>query len=247
MFRVMSTKIQDIPECECEVIIVPAEKFGGSTDSSPDKVDYNSHDLAPTRVPIQRIPKTSLFTGIYFKLFMKRFPSGVVSWTDVTNRQGSNYIEIDMNPGNLLHYREGEKWDNDTQWMFRPTEYPNWYTWENRVLSNAIITWSFEEVGGGYHIIASRVADDTARYGVGGRWRDHALWKPVPVEGSSDNYYKIVNKNFPDGTITYTEKKYGDYSHYIQVDIKPENVPHYQHDGKWLDDSLFLFGLRDPN
>lgn len=54
-------------------------------------------------------------------------------------------------------------------------------------------------------------------------------------------YYQLINKNYPNGTITWTEKKYGDFSHYIQVDSNPDNRENYGIGEKWYFDSLFEF------
>lgn len=43
------------------------------------------------------------------------------------------------------------------------------------------------------------------------------------------------------GTITWTEKKYGNYSHYIQVDTNIEHWEHYRTGEKWDSDSQFEF------
>jgi len=122
---------------------------------------------------------------------------------------------------------------------------PGWYELRNKVIFDGITTWSYAKIGGGYHIIVSRKKADVRHLSPGGQWRVHALWKPIKMK-NEDNYYKLQNKNFLTGTITWTENKYRGVSHYIQVDVKPEHVGnYYEPGGKWYDDALFSFASVD--
>lgn len=96
----------------------------------------NKTDLRNSSVPIFRIAGTDLFTGIYYKVKMPKFPEGFVIYTEATDKDDAHFIQIDLNPKNLPHYEQTAKWEKDAQWMFRPTEDPDWYQWDNRVSLN---------------------------------------------------------------------------------------------------------------
>jgi len=197
--------------------------------------DFSSSKLSrqAKTIKVKSIQGTSLFTGIYYKLRNKRFPSGIVTYTS------HNFLQIDLDPKQIPLYDRGEKWYHDDQWVFmEDPNYPGWYEIKNKVIFDGVTTWSSKKIGSGYHIVLIRKQEDVKQLSIG-VYHMNVLWQPVKMKDS--DYYKLKNKNYPNGTITWTEQKYRNVSHYIQVDLNPEHVNYYEPGQKWHDDALFSF------
>lgn len=81
-----------------------------------------TNDYSPNfSVPIQKIPGSNLYTGVYYRIKMPLFPSGVVTLTNAEDGNYAQYLQIDLNPENLIHYSKGRKWYKDSQFMFAPS------------------------------------------------------------------------------------------------------------------------------
>jgi len=79
---------------------------------------------------------------MFYRVGMKKFPTGWVTWTDrkTLDRQ-NNYVQIDINPNNLPHYKEAEKWDPDVQWTFAPSNNKDgFFTFRNKQDLKALTT-----------------------------------------------------------------------------------------------------------
>jgi len=133
-------------------------------------------------IKVKSIPGTSLYTGIYYKLTNRRFPSGIVTYTSQTNAAGANFLQIDLDPAQIPLYDRGQKWYHDDQWIFmEDPSYPGWYEIKNKVIFDGVTTWSYKKIGSGYHIVLSRKQEDVKRLSSGSH-HINALWQPIKIK-----------------------------------------------------------------
>lgn len=95
-------------------------------------------------VPLVNIPGTALYTGIYYKVGLKAFPHGWLTWTS-----GANYIEVELDPSQLPKYEEAQPFQYDNQWSFGISESDLGYTLMNRGKPLGSLIWVNAEVGSG--------------------------------------------------------------------------------------------------
>jgi hypothetical protein len=75
----------------------------------------------------------------------------------------------------------------------------------------------------------------------GGSLYSTTLVQVIKTDENSDFKYQLKFKEYPEGAITWTETKYGDYNHYIQISENSEHIQKYQKGGEFYDDTLFTF------
>lgn len=206
----------------------PAD-FDGSNDITPS---CNCSSSQP-----ESIPGTELKTRTYYRLGLKRFPSGIVTWTQEGTSQW-NYVQIDNDPTHKSKYRLGQEWYKDTLWQFIPVDNcgvtTGWYTLRNGGRPGALWTW-FGEYGENnrYIVVDKRYQDRT----------EDILLRPVKVTNGDQVYYQLQMKSKTEAVVTWTEKKYGDKgSHYLQFDWSYS--PKYSVGGEWFHDTLFTAELQ---
>lgn len=95
-------------------------------------------------VPLVKIRGTKLYTGIYYKVGMKAFPQGWITWT---NR--ANYIEVELDPSQLPKYEEGQPFQYDNQWSFGISESDLGYIFMNRAKPLGSLLWVNAETASG--------------------------------------------------------------------------------------------------
>lgn len=67
------------------------------------------------------IPQTNLFSEVYYRLTMLRYPKGVVSLTNQTDSNGAYLLQIDYDPDNRELYLEGGEREFQDQWKLIPS------------------------------------------------------------------------------------------------------------------------------
>jgi hypothetical protein len=201
---------------------------------------HAAHEVAsPNLMPVSKINGTELYSGIFYKMGMKRFPEGWVTWTNELDGDGSNFVQIDLDAKHFPLYETGRSYEYDNQWLFGETETPGYYTFMNRGILNGLATLSFTKKGSGNLLSLATTTEQVTRLSKGGNLRDDAMWAPTAT--NEENYYKLTTKQVPQAVVTWTYEKYRNISHYIIAATKEEDLNHYQPEGKWYDDSLFKF------
>jgi len=190
--------------------------------------------------PLSRIEGTDdMASDLYYKIGMKKFENkGWITWTqtEITGG-GGNYLQIGLNPNDNPHYEEGKKWWNDVQFQFVPSEIKGWYTIKLRSAPEGIIVVKYDKATDYKHLVIIKDKSQLSAYAPNGKDRSDALFR-LGNEGNK-KHYQLKVKSIPDGVITWTAKKYGEYSYYIQVTEADKTA--YQKGGKYYDDTLFYF------
>lgn len=187
--------------------------------------------------PIMNIHGTKLYTGIYYKLGMKVFPKGWVTWTN-----NQNYIEIELDPSQLPNYEPGKKFERDNQWSFGVTESVIGYTLSNRGKPSGFLIWVNSAIGRGNHVAIYDDADSIRKMSEGGRWRKDASWIPQPTD--DENYYKLENLAYRGNFLTWSYAKYNEFNYYIQMvtyDAKEDSIFSLHPAGIKLEAKIFDF------
>jgi len=173
-------------------------------------------------VPVKKIPGTKLYTGIYYKVSMKTFPQGWVTWATK-----GHYIQIELTSSQLPNYAIGKPYQFDNQWMIGPTETKNGFTLTNRGKPYGFLVWVLAEVGSGYHVAVPDDPDSIRHMSAGGERRNDSSW--IIHATNEENYYKLENMGKHDNYLTWTYKKHNNFNYYIELTYNTE------------DDSKFLF------
>ncbi|KAG4079259.1 hypothetical protein HA402_006982 [Bradysia odoriphaga] len=184
------------------------------------RADIDEKDL----IPIQIVPGTRLYTGIYYTLSMWTFPQGWITWVEKSKYVYN--IEIELDPAALPLYAVGKSYEVDNQWTIGPSEEPNQFTLSNRRKNVGLLTYLSDQVGSGYHAGILESPQDRAKMAPDGDWRKDALWKLH----ESGKYHKIENVGMKGYFLTWTYKMYNYYNYFIQL---------ANYDAK--DDAKFLF------
>ncbi|XP_037043149.1 uncharacterized protein LOC119079377 [Bradysia coprophila] len=184
------------------------------------RADVDVKDL----IPVQIVPGTKLYTGIYYTLSMWAFPQGWITWVDKSPNVYN--IEIELNPENLPLYAVGKSYEVDNQWTIGPSEEPNQFTLRSRRKNIGLLTYLSDQVGSGYYAAILDSPKDRVKMAPGGEWHNDALWKLH----ESGKYHKIENVGMKGYFLTWTYTMYNKYNYFIQL---------ANYDAK--DDAKFLF------
>jgi len=184
------------------------------------------------------IPGTDLRTQTPYRLGLKTFPKGTVTWTAPLNST-YNYVQIDNDPDHAGNYDRNGVWHNDALWEFIPIlnargDETTWYGLRNKGREGAYVVYETTDSANGnsdsYHVVLNKNWQS--------KGQTHVL-EPITVTRGGQTYYKIKFMNLPIGAVTYTARHYGNKgSRYIQVDDNPDNIGKYGFGGDWDEDSL---------
>jgi len=89
------------------------------------------------------------------------------------------------------------------------------------------------------HVIIAKDPELVTKLSASGSLRQDALIKPV--QDIDEKMYQLQFQKFPEGTVSWTETKYGDFSHFIQISENANHKAKYQKGKEWYDDTLFDF------
>jgi len=187
--------------------------------------------------PITNIIGTKLYTGIYYKVGMKVFPKGWITWTE-----RRNYIEIELDPSQLPNYEPGKPFERDNQWSFGVTESQLGYTLTNRGKPSGFLIWVNAGAGSGNHVSVYDDAESIRKMSAGGEWRKDASW--IPQSTDEDSFYKLENLAYRGNFLTWTYAKHNDFNYYIQMvsyDAKKDGIFSFQPTGIRLDAKISDF------
>jgi len=166
-------------------------------------------------VPMDPIPGTDLYTGVFYKIRNKALTQSWLAWS-VPPVDYESYCVADNSGSDK--YNPGGMWEHDAHWMFVPSDVKGWYFLFNRGLSVEPSKYrptviSEDSSYDGMKVGIYKQATQNNRLRVGGDWRWRAYWRP---EASGEtNYFWIKNMNY--GPLTYTSEKHPTYGNYLQV------------------------------
>lgn len=217
--------------------------------SGKDK-DKDKEDEIPSGP--YHIPGTDLKTRTYYRISMKRYTSGYVTWVSKKDSDRDyRYVVIDDNKDNAKDYRKKGDRFRDVQWEFVPVsknKTSRYYKLRNRGRPDEYASFSRkdyinEDKKNSYLVVDSKPEK---------RDRDDLLFKLVrgrkekAEEGedraSKRDYYQLKMKGTQNALVTLSDKEQGTDTFFLQV-VSNKNQEYRQkyNKAKYMADTLFSF------
>lgn len=167
-------------------------------------------------IPVQKIPGTELYTGIYYAISLKKYPKGYITWVG-TKTDGTYNIVTDNNyASNRKSYAPGKHAEVHVLWVIAPTETAGQYQLINKKKFEGYLTYSSKEVGSGYHAAILTTQVDKEKMSEGGPWHAAASWK-FHVDKTDVNYVKLENVQKKGYYLTWSNYKNDPGTPFIQL------------------------------
>lgn len=180
----------------------------------------------------------SLFTGLYYTMGVRSgdggIPNGYVTYTNEDSGSG-HYMQIALK--DYPRYRPGGDWRDAASVCFCSSEAPSYYTVGVKALPGSCMTYTDKaSASGRYMQIATK---NLRRFGVGGDWREDALWGLWDNDGDPAEWYTMgVKHGVSDGYVTYTDEE-SPSGRYMQV--ATGSLERFRPGGDWRGTALWHF------
>lgn len=166
------------------------------------------------------IPGTKLYTGLYYKVALKEFPQGWLTWVD--GDETYNLI-IDIDPSQLAKYKKGGSKELDNQWVISPSKTARQFTLTNRRKPNGLLSYTKASFASGHQAAILENPDVRKTLMPGGKRRKDALWK-FSVEKAGEKYVKMQNVGGAGYSLTWSHSKFNKDNYYIEIaNYDPKN------------------------